>query len=70
MGCGILRAVPMTTKFHEVPDKYIDTLTCNMIYFIEKCCVCFQIVHTIWRVFVIYSNMLLENMLPQSPTIQ
>ena len=39
----------MATNIFEVPDKYLDSLICSIIYFIQKrqFCVFFQILHEI-----------------------
>ena len=62
----------MATNLFEVPDKYLDILTWNMIFFTheKQFCVFFQILHKIYGFYDIYYNLLLGNVLPWLPTIQ
>ena len=61
----------MATNKFEVPDKYFDRLTWNMIYFIQKSQVVFSLKKIMKYVgfSIIYQNMLQGNVLPWLPTI-
>ena len=62
----------MATNLFEVPGRYFDILTWNMIFLAQKSPfpVFFQILHQIDGFFIIYQNLLLGNVLPWLPTIQ